>query len=150
MRLMRMQSAPDACPVCGGSDLVSILWGCSTLVGEEAEAVASGRALLGLNRRYFTSGPTTRLARTMRPEKLPLPRWSCLSCSPRWREFHRLTLVEMEVETSKFAAVDAQEFEKAAALLHVQMRLEGEHAADFKQLMIELIGADAVEESILP
>lgn len=137
---MRMQSPPDLCPVCGGSDLVSILWGRSTLDGKEAEAVASGRALLGLNRRYFTSTPTTRLALVMRLEKLRLPGWACLGCSARWRELHRLMLAEMEIETSKFAAVNAHEFEKAAALLHAQVQLEDEHAADFKNLLTELIG----------
>jgi hypothetical protein len=146
---MSKRSPPDACPCCGSSDLVRILWGRSALTGDESEAIETGRALLGLNRRYFTSTPTTRVARAIRLEPSRLPGWVCVNCSPRWREFHRLAVSEIELEASKFAAVDALEFEKAAVLLDLQMRLEEGHAAEFERLLTELIAADTADRGII-
>jgi hypothetical protein len=68
-----------------------------------------------------------------------------LACSPRWHDFHRLAWGELEAETSKFAAADAHDFERAAVILQLQMRLEDEHAADFKRLVIELVDPEPVE-----
>jgi hypothetical protein len=144
---MPKQSPPDACPVCGSAELVRILWGYSTLAGEEREAVETGRALLGLNRRYFTSTPTTRIGRAMGLELSRLPGWVCLNCSPRWREVHRLAVSEIELEASKSAAVNAQDFERAAALWDKQRRFEEGHADEFERLITELINTHMSDKS---
>jgi hypothetical protein len=140
---------PAACPVCGGSHHVRVLWDYSHLTSEQAEAVANDRALLGLSHRYFTSVLSTpRVAKEMHLEPSRLPRWACLSCSPRWREFHRLALSELEAAVSKFAAFDGGDFERAAALLHAQEVLEIEHATDFERLLIQLVGPGTVDKRL--
>ena len=126
--------------------MVHILWGYSVITGEEAEAVGAGRTLLGLNRRYFSA--LAQCDRALAPllENTRLPSWACLDCHPQWIDLHCLALKEWELETAKFAAaVDAGDFERAAALLQSQMALENGHAADVLRLMRELVGEAASE-----
>jgi hypothetical protein len=142
---MREDSAPDRCPQCGGSRLVRILWGYSALEGRDAVAVETGRALLGLNRRYFRALRPRDPAPALLLEKTRLRRWACLDCVPRWLDLHRLTLAQWDAETAIAAAYDAGEFERVAALLHAREELERGQGTELLVLLRELAG-DAVPD----
>jgi hypothetical protein len=146
-RRMKIQQPPDSCPRCGGSRLVRILWGYSDLTDEDAKSVARGQASLGLNRRYFPRNEGSLVAGAIGIRQPHLPTWACLDCAPGWVELHQLAVSEWEIETAKFAAVEALEFEKAAALLHDQERLEHAHTADFNRLLRGLIEEGAIENT---
>jgi hypothetical protein len=137
---MREEDLPEQCPKCGGSRLAHVLWGYSTFTGEEAEAVGTSRALLGLNRRYFKTLEPGDPAPALLLEKTWLPKWACLDCNPRWLDLHHLTLKQCEAEAAKFAAFDAGDFEQAAALLHRQEEIERGQASEILVLLRELVG----------
>jgi hypothetical protein len=87
---------PAVCPKCGQPHIVHILWGWVHLSGQDEEDVRSGKAILAL--RHRNEGPP----------------WVCLHCAPGWSEAHRLAMQEWEWQLAKEAAIEAEEFEKAA------------------------------------
>ena len=101
---MRKEALPKVCPTCGGPNVVRILWGYSTLSGEEEQ----GLVLLGLNYRYLRPVTPGDLAPKLLLESSRLPAWGCLDCNPRWVDLHRLTLKQWEADASKSAAVTAR------------------------------------------
>ncbi len=141
----RIQPLPEFCPECRGGSLVHILWGYSRIAAVQVEEVGAGRTLLGLNRRYFAAIEQGDPALAPLLERTRLPSWACLDCRPEWIDLHQLALKECDVQTAKWAACDASDFEKAAILLQSQMKLENKHAADILRLMRELIGEAASE-----
>jgi hypothetical protein len=156
-------SLPEACTRCGGSRLVHLLWGYSTLNERQSKSVLDGESLLALNRRYFSRDEGVRVLRMpltqdfygfrylrWRSEEIlrvgefsttgcKLPRWACLDCAPKWLEVHKLGLAECAAEAAKFAACDAYDFERAALLLCEQEKLEAAHAQTFERLLRELL-----------
>jgi hypothetical protein len=141
--------APDACPRCGQSHIVKILWGYSTLAEEHSKAIVSGQTILGLNRRYFRKDDPREVvsgARVHRLEKSRLPAWGCLVCNPEWKDLHRLAALELEFEEAKWTASQAGDFEKAAGLLHAQMRLELEHSQEIWTILSLLARDAAIED----
>jgi hypothetical protein len=80
---MNAPNAPASCDRCGSLRTVAILWSYSELMGEEAEAVADGRALLGLGYQYFRSAEASLLVGAIEIKESRLPAWACLDCSPR-------------------------------------------------------------------
>jgi hypothetical protein len=70
-----------------------------------------------------------------------LPMWACLDCSPEWREVHRLAGAEWRAGESTEAALEAQDFERAAALFDQQRQLEAAHLPKYERLLRELIAS---------
>ncbi len=139
---------PNTCPRCGGFQIVRILWGYSTLTDADSEAIGSGQAILGLNRRYFGVHDRQAVpgAVVHRFEKSKLPAWACLDCTPRWIAVHHLAAQELEKEAAKETAFIAGDFEKAAAILHAQMRLENEHSPEVWDILSVLARSALIEE----
>ncbi len=139
---------PKTCPRCGGLQIVRILWGYSTLTDADSEAIGSGQAILGLNRRYYGVHDREAVpgAVVHRLEKSRLPAWACLDCSPRWIDLHRLAEQELEKEAAKEIACNAGDFEKAAAILHAQKRLENEHSPEVWAILSVLARSALIEE----
>jgi hypothetical protein len=123
---------------------VAILWDYAVLGDAEKNAIAAERAYLGLSYDYFTSvDPTLVVGRFV--AKLPdLPTWACLDCSPEWREMHLLTGAEWRLHESMIAAVEAIEFEKAAALRNEERRLQAAHVPRYERLLRDLIPSNGL------
>lgn len=139
---MRSAALPESCPRCGGSRLVRLLWDYSELSKRDVEAVAAGEAILGLNRRYFTSANRSLVIGTLIIRATKLPCWTCLECFPNWRDLDRLARAQLDLELAKFAAAERRDFDRAADLLHDQERLEATYEGKLEQLLRELIGTD--------
>jgi hypothetical protein len=142
---MRMQPPPESCTLCRGTRLVALLWNYIVFSGEEAEAIATERVYLGLSHRYFTSVDPTLVVGRFFAKLSELPAWACLDCSPEWVEVHRLAGAEWRTGVSKQAAVEAHEFEKAAALFDQQRQLEAAHVPRYERLLRELIASKGTE-----
>lgn len=136
---------PRACPRCGGSQLVRILWDYYSLTEDESRAVAGGQAILGLNDRYSRKVRSIAIpeARVHRLEKSRLPTWACLDCNPRWNDLHRLAVQELELEHAKWTAFDAGDFDNAVAILKDQERLELEHSREVWALL-RVLASEAI------
>jgi hypothetical protein len=100
-----------------------------------------------LSYRYFRAIAPDRPAPKLLLEKSRLPAWGCLDCNPRWLNLHHLTLKQWEVITAKDAAVDAGDYDRAAALLHSQEEIEEGQGADLLHLLRELVGVEATARS---
>jgi hypothetical protein len=136
---MRTQPLPESCTKCRGTALVRMLWGYFRLTSEDAEAISAKKTYLGLNHRYFTSADPTLVVGEFFAKKSGLPAWVCLDCSPQWADVDRLASTEWQVAVAKDAAVQAHDFERAAALLHDQQRLEAAYASRYERLLRELV-----------
>jgi hypothetical protein len=140
---MQPQPPPEFCPKCHGTRLVRVLWDYIIVYDEEAEAIVAKQTYLGLGHRYFTSADPTLVVGEFVAKKSRLPGWVCLECYPQWDDVHRLASDAWQVALAKRATVDAHDFERAAALLHEQDRLEVAHAPKYERLLRELVAAKA-------
>jgi hypothetical protein len=136
---MRTQPLPESCARCRGTRLVRVLWDHSAFTPEETQALALEQAYLGLSHRYFTSVDPTLVVGGLVVKRCRLPTWACLDCSPQWSDVNRLAKEELEAGSAKSAAVEAGDFERAAALFDQQRRLEAAHVAKFERLLRELV-----------
>ncbi len=141
---------PDVCSRCGGSRIVRILWGYYTLTVQDSQAIESGQAILGLNRRYFRKDDQEAVpgATVHFFDRSRLPEWACLDCSPKWKDLHRLAARELEQEEAKQVACDAGDFEKAAVILHAQKHIELDHSQEIWALLSVLAGDALTAETI--
>lgn len=105
-------SIPIACPKCGASSIVRILWSsmCYCHSGSKAQ-IEAGRAIAAGER----SGSD-------------LPAWACVRCAPDWTNVQQLSLQIEELQVAKEEAVAARDFERAASLRDAQDRLRHERA----------------------
>jgi hypothetical protein len=151
---MGMASNPvaDTCSRCGGSRIVRILWGYSTLTDTDSEAVESGQDILGLNWRYFRKyDPVTLPGATVHLlEESFLPKWACLDCNPEWNNLNRLASRELDHEKAMDAACKAEEFEKAAWLRHLWKGTEHEHAQEIWNILSVLVADAVIGEIVEP
>jgi len=123
-------------------------WNYSTLTEAQLKAIVSGRAILGLNSRYFREVEREIVPGVSihRIEKSRLPAWACLDCDPSWNELHRLAAQEFEKEDAKETACKVGDFEKAAAIHNAQQRLKNEHAQEVWAILSALARGALIEE----
>ncbi len=94
---------PQACPKCGHSPVVCVIWAGYYLSDKDLKAIQSGQALLG----SLTGGE----------KGLP---WVCLQCVPKWSKVHDLAMQDYKLQLEKEKAIESQDFEKAAQCLRSQ------------------------------
>jgi hypothetical protein len=119
-----MQSArtPETCPFCGSDHMARILWGWFRLKPEQMGEVEAGRVILGRRRR-----DTARARRGTAADPqhtLDAPQWTYLNCQPAWAEVHHMAMEEYELDLAKWKAVEAHDFEVAAAYLNQQDEID--------------------------
>ena len=116
-RQQTVDDLPTACPTCGQSRIVRILWNRAHLTGSEQADIEAGRAILG--------GRTEKDA----------PSWACLNCAPRWMEVHQLARQDFEWQLAKEEAVALEEWETAVRLRDAQRQLRPRLAALVEELI---------------
>jgi hypothetical protein len=95
--------------------------------------------LLGLGYRYFGALETGKPAPPLLLEKSRLPLLVCLECNPRWLDLHHLMREQHEAQAATEAAVEAQDFERAACYLDRQRAIEQRQGPDLLVLLRELV-----------
>jgi hypothetical protein len=115
---MRYEPTPSTCPICGKDQVRRILWGWVCLSTRARGDVEAGRAILGRRRRDASRGG--RGADEDPDEPLDAPGWACLHCQPGWLNVHRMAVEVDELQLAKEKAIQAHEFEEAAAILNRQ------------------------------
>ena len=110
------EKPPPACPKCGGSRVVRILWNRTALSRRHQDDIAAERAILARGSRNA-------------------PSWACLTCEPRWLEVHRLALQDYHWQLAKEEAIASEAFEEAIRLRDSQRELRPRLAALVDELL---------------
>jgi hypothetical protein len=98
--------SPEACPKCGDTHIVRILWNRVYLSAEDEVDANAGGAILC----YYS-----------RIRKKPM--WACLRCSPTWSDVHALAMQVREWQVAKETALASQDFETAIKHRDAQLSL---------------------------
>lgn len=96
---------PKACPKCGNSNIVRVLWHRVSLSDQDMEEFKAKKAILGS------------------VSEVKGPPWVCQLCSPRWSEVHDLAMQDWELQIAKEKAIAAMEFDAAAQHRDTQVDL---------------------------
>jgi hypothetical protein len=118
-RANKVEEPPAACPQCGGSHVVRILWDYAHLGTKDQGDIAAERAIL--------AGKASR----------QVPSWACLTCEPRWSEVHGLACQDHRWQLAKEEAVARQDWDEAVRLRDAQYELRPRLAALVDQLLIQ-------------
>jgi len=114
----KVEEPPAACPTCGNSRIVRILWNRVELEASEAKEVVAGSTILAYG---FTGN---------------VPSWGCLTCEPRWSDVHRLAFQEYQWQVAKGEAVALGEFETAAQIRDAQKEFRSQLATLLTQVLL--------------
>ena len=104
-RARKVVEIPTACPKCGDSHIVRMLWHNAFVSKQDLSDFNAGRAILGSI------------------SEIEGPSWVCLRCSPRWSEVHQLAMQDYELQAAKQEAVAATDFDTAARHRDTQVDL---------------------------
>jgi hypothetical protein len=115
------EDSPAACPRCGSSRTVRLIWRCLLLRGKDERDVDAGSAIVVTLTPHigYDYEPWQEL---MRRRGGVLPRWACLNCSPGWGEVHQMAMQDYRRQMDKIDALGAAQFERATALRDAQYR----------------------------
>lgn len=113
------ESIPAACPRCGDTSLVRILWSSTSYWDSRSQAqIEAGEAIAAGER-----------------GGMDLPGWSCLRCAPDWRKVQQLSARDHELQVSKEDAVAAHDFQRAADLRDLQEDVRRERVSLLNDLL---------------
>jgi hypothetical protein len=129
---MQFARTPETCPDCGSDRVARILWGWFCPTPRQRREVEAGRAILGRWRRdsaRLIPGTVDDLHQT-----LEVPEWVCLNCQPGWADIHRLAIKVDELQLAKEQALEAHEFELAAAYLNQQQKIDDRITESVREL----------------
>ncbi len=109
---------PYACPNCGHSPVVRVVWGAYCLSDKDLQEITSGQAFLG----SVDGGKKG-------------PPWVCLTCAPKWSKVRRLAMEDYEWQLKKEIAIESQEFDNAVQYRDAQRELRSQLAVLYEELL---------------